>query len=126
MASKNKNLPKGVMGVNVAGSTSSKPKAKAEKSKPAKRKSLEDVQFSTRAYSARGYKLAAVEYVNRGISKLNLSPREELKLKDKLTPLVEKQIKLERQRNYSRAKGIYAREKRQRMASAEKKILGGK
>ena len=126
MAGKNKNLPKGVMGVNVAGGTSSKSKAKAEKSKPAKRRSLQSVEFSTRPYGDKGYKLAAVKYVNQGIRELNLSPREQLKLKEKLTPIIERQIKNERNRSYMRAKGTVARENRERMASAKKKILGGK
>jgi hypothetical protein len=64
--------------------------------------------------------LAAIRYVNSGLSGLGLKPREELAVKKKLIPIVTNQMKLDRGRTASRAKGIVNREARARV----KKALG--
>jgi hypothetical protein len=64
--------------------------------------------------------LAAIRYVNSGLSGLGLKPSEELAVKKKLIPIVTNQMKLDRGRTASRAKGIVNREARARV----KKALG--
>jgi hypothetical protein len=64
--------------------------------------------------------LAAIKYVNSGLSGLGLKPSEELAVKKKLIPIIKNQIQLDRSRTVSRGKGIVAREARARV----KKALG--
>jgi hypothetical protein len=64
--------------------------------------------------------LAAIRYVNSGLSGLGLKPSEELAVKKKLIPIVKNQMKLDRSRTASRAKGIVNREAKARV----KKALG--
>jgi hypothetical protein len=64
--------------------------------------------------------LAAIKYVNSGLSGLGLKPSEELAVKKKLIPIIKNQIQLDRGRTVSRGKGIVAREARARV----KKALG--
>ena len=64
--------------------------------------------------------IAAIKYINSGLSGLGLKPREELAVKKRLLPIVKNQIQLDRGRTVSRGKGIVAREARERI----KKGLG--
>ena len=67
-------------------------------------------------------KLAAVRYINNGLGGLNLKPREEKALKDKLIPIVENRIKNDRGRTASRAAGIVNREAKSRVTKASNKF----
>jgi len=65
---------------------------------------------------------AAVKYVDNGLSGLNLKPREELALRNKLIPIVANRIKNERGRTASRAAGIVNRETKARITKASNKF----
>ena len=69
---------------------------------------------------------AARVYVNQGLKDLNLSREQYSKLKDKLTPIVERTIQSERNRNVTRGEGMVNRTAAKKVKSAEKKIVGGK
>ena len=62
--------------------------------------------------------LAAMKYVNAGLSGLGLKPREQVELKKKLIPIVETRIANDRGRTASRASGIVNREAKARVAKA--------
>jgi hypothetical protein len=64
--------------------------------------------------------IAAMKYINSGLSGLGLKPREELAVKKRLLPIVKNQIQLDRGRTVSRGKAVVARESRERV----KKALG--
>lgn len=57
-----------------------------------------------------GYDRAALAYVNAGISKLGMKPREQAALREKLVPIVARQMGVERGRTATRAAGIAKRE----------------
>ncbi len=62
--------------------------------------------------------LAAIKYVNAGLSGLGLKPSEEVALKKKLIPMVSTRIASDRGRTASRAKGIVNREAKARVKKA--------
>ena len=67
-------------------------------------------------------KLAAIKYVNAGLSGLGLKPNEELALKNKLIPMVSNRIAGDRSRTASRAQGIVNRETKARVKKASENI----
>jgi hypothetical protein len=69
---------------------------------------------------------AARVYVNQGLKDLNLSREQYSKLKDKLTPIVERTIQSERSRTVTRGEGMVNRTAAKKVKAAEKKIVGGK
>lgn len=69
---------------------------------------------------------AARVYVNQGLRDLNLSREQYSKLKDKLTPIVERTIQSERNRTVTRGEGIVNRTAAKKVKSAQKKVMGGK
>ena len=69
---------------------------------------------------------AARVYVNQGLKDLNLSREQYSKLKDKLTPIVERTIQSERNRTVTRGEGMVNRTAAKKVKSAQKKIMGGK
>ena len=102
-----------------------KPASKTKMPKE-KRQSLEEVTYKAQPYGDKGTKLAALKYVNQGLKNLNLKPREEIALREKLLPSVERTISQERNRTLMRGQSMERRAKQQRLAKAEKKIRGGK
>lgn len=91
-----------------------------------KRKDLQKVQSSARTMGMQGTSRAARQYIASGLKNLNLTRRQEMDLKIKLQPLIEKQMKTERTRTLTRAEGITTREEKKKMSKAQKKIMGGK
>ena len=87
---------------------------------------MDDIQGSARLMGGRGVNKAAREYVASGLKKLNLTRRQEMDLKIKLQPLIEKQMMTERSRTLTRAESISNRETKKKMSNAQKKIMGGK
>jgi len=69
---------------------------------------------------------AARVYVNQGLKDLNLSKEQYSKLKDKLTPIVERTIQTERNRTATRGEAVVNRTAAKKVKAAEKKIVGGK
>ena len=67
-------------------------------------------------------RLAAIKYVNAGLSSLGLKPAEKVAMQNKLIPLVENRIKNDRGRTASRAAGIVKREAKARVSKASKSI----
>lgn len=66
--------------------------------------------------------LAAIKYVNSGLSGLGLKPSEELAIKKKLIPIVKNRIASDRGRTVSRAKGIVNRETKARIKKASQSM----
>ena len=62
--------------------------------------------------------LAAIKYVNAGISGLGLKPAEKLAMQQKLIPIVENRIKNDRGRTASRAQNVVNREAKARVKKA--------
>ena len=69
---------------------------------------------------------AARVYVNKGLKELNLSSAQYSKLQQKLIPIVQRTIQIERNRTATRGQGIVNRTAASKAKSAEKKIMGGK
>lgn len=67
-------------------------------------------------------RVAAIKYVNAGLSSLGLKPAEKVAMQNKLIPLVENRIKNDRGRTASRAAGIAKREAKTRISKATKSI----
>ena len=67
-------------------------------------------------------RVAAIKYVNSGLSSLGLKPAEKVAMQNKLIPLVENRIKNDRGRTASRAQGIASREAKTRVAKASRSI----
>jgi hypothetical protein len=67
---------------------------------------------------AMGYETAARKYVNEGLGKLGLKPNEKTALREKLIPIVSRQMGSDRSRTASRAKGIVNRETKTRLKKA--------
>jgi hypothetical protein len=76
--------------------------------------------LKTQTFASRGFnpRLAAIKYVNSGLNDLGLKPREKNSLKEKLIPMMEKRITLDRSRTAARAKGIVNREAKTRVKKA--------
>ena len=76
--------------------------------------------LKTQTFASRGFnpRLAAIKYVNAGLNDLGLKPRERDALKEKLIPMMEKRIILDRSRTAARAKGIVNREAKARVKKA--------
>jgi hypothetical protein len=76
--------------------------------------------LKTQTFASRGFnpRLAAIKYVNAGLNDLGLKPRERDALKEKLIPMMEKRITLDRSRTASRAKGVVNREAKARVKKA--------
>ena len=76
--------------------------------------------LKTQTFASRGFnpRLAAIKYVNAGLNDLGLKPRERDALKEKLIPMMEKRITLDRSRTASRAQGIVNREAKARVKKA--------
>ena len=87
---------------------------------------MDDIQGRARLMGGRGVDKAAREYVASGLKKLNLTRRQEMDLKIKLQPLIEKQMMTDRTRTLTRAEGITTREEKKKMSKAQKKIMGGR
>jgi hypothetical protein len=66
--------------------------------------------------------LAAIRYVNAGLSGLGLKPSEKAAMKEKLIPIVAKRISLDRGRTASRAKNVVSRETKARLTNAQNKF----
>ena len=84
------------------------------------------IKGATVAGGELGYETAARRYVNSGIKNLNLKPRQEVALRNKLIPLVANQMKSERGRTLSRAEGIQKRETKKKNSAAARKVMGSK
>jgi hypothetical protein len=69
---------------------------------------------------------AARVYVNQGLRNLNLSREQYSKLRNKLTPIVERTIQTERNRTATRGEGIVNRTAVKKEKAAGKKLMGGK
>jgi len=67
-------------------------------------------------------RVAAIKYVNQGLANLGLKPQEKVALQNKLIPIVENRIKVDRGRTASRAAGIASRESKARVSKANKSI----
>ena len=70
-----------------------------------------------------GYETAARRYVNSGLDKLDLKPREKEALRAKLTSIVARQMGAERGRAAARGAGMASREAKAKVAKAKKSIL---
>lgn len=67
-------------------------------------------------------RVAAIKYVNAGLSSLGLKPAEKVAMQNKLIPIVENRIKNDRGRTASRAQGIANREAKARVTKASRSI----
>jgi hypothetical protein len=67
-------------------------------------------------------RVAAIKYVNSGLAGLNLKPAEKVAMQNKLIPLVESRIKVDRGRTASRATGIANREAKARVKKASESM----
>lgn len=67
-------------------------------------------------------RVAAIKYVNSGLSSLGLKPAEKVAMQNKLIPIVENRIKNDRGRTASRAQGIANREAKARVTKASRSI----
>ena len=70
--------------------------------------------------------ISAKAYVKSGLNNLDLKPKERKDLFNKLVPIVERQIKVERGRTLTRGEGMANRATSKKIKDAEKKIMGGK
>ena len=91
-------------------------KSTAAKAETARKKSLPGGEM--------GFETAARRYVNAGINKLGIKPRQKDELRAKLIPIVARQMGAERGRSATRAAGVAKRETAKATKAAQKKILG--
>ncbi len=81
---------------------------------------------ATSRASKRLVSAAADAYVNKGLKDLNLSSEQYKKLKNKLTPIVQRTIQAERGRTAIRGEAVVNRTAVKKVKAAEKKVMGGK